>query len=536
MAMGLLDRLRRQLAQSAPSSVSARDPARPRLNDVQAAFAVVDVETTGLSARNNRILELAIVRTDDSGRELDEWSSRFNPQGPVGATHIHGIVDADVAHAPLFAQLLPDISARLRGVTVAGHNVRFDLAFLRAEYARAGWALPFLPSVCTLDASYALQPALPSHRLGDCCAAAGIRFASRHVAIEDARAATALLGRYLAYGYSPLTEHGLAVAEVAQSVRWPTEPGSVRAPETPLLSSRARQNMSKPKATAPALMTLLTDFPLANTLDEGAPEGSLAYLHLLAEALQDGIVTDAETLALSELADTYQLSPDTIAATHKALVLALARLALDDGRVTRDEKHQLLTACSLLAVPEAILHTLLDRAETARNARLSADLQPLPGDWALGEPLFVGDKVVFTGCDESLRDELEQRAESLGVHVIGAVSARTAMLITDGTFHGTKAGEADRLGTRVVTPETFAVLLNHLQPAPRRAAVPGATLTVRLPGQTAATDGEVVDRLDPALVRAWARENGRTVGDRGRLPTDLIAAYRAAYAASGPDT
>jgi DNA polymerase III subunit epsilon len=217
-------------------------------------------------------------------------------------------------------------------------------------------------------------------------------------------------------------------------------------------------------------------------------------------------------------------------------VLALARLALDDGRVTRDEKHQLLTACSLLAVPEAILHTLLDRAETARNARLSADLQPLPGDWALGEPLFVGDKVVFTGCDESLRDELEQRAESLGVHVIGAVSARTAMLITDGTFHGTKAGEADRLGTRVVTPETFAVLLNHLQPAPRRAAVPGATLTVRLPGQTAATDGEVVDRLDPALVRAWARENGRTVGDRGRLPTDLIAAYRAAYAASGPDT
>jgi DNA polymerase-3 subunit epsilon len=36
-------------------------------------FAIIDVETTGLSARSHRVLELAIIRTDHTGRVLDEW-------------------------------------------------------------------------------------------------------------------------------------------------------------------------------------------------------------------------------------------------------------------------------------------------------------------------------------------------------------------------------------------------------------------------------------------------------------------------------
>src|SRR4051794_35163729 len=97
-------------------------------------FAVIDVETTGLSANSHLVLELAIVRTDPAGRVLDEWMCRFDPEGPVGATHIHGITVADVAGAPRFGQVLGEISLRLAGAAIAGHNVRFDLAFLRAEY------------------------------------------------------------------------------------------------------------------------------------------------------------------------------------------------------------------------------------------------------------------------------------------------------------------------------------------------------------------------------------------------------------------
>ena len=113
----------------------------------------MDVETTGLSASNHRVLEIALVTADPSGRVLDEWSTRLNPQGPVGATHIHGITDADVAHAPLFADVLDELNVRLAGAAVVAHNARFDQAFLRAEYARARWRLPYLPALCTLDAT-----------------------------------------------------------------------------------------------------------------------------------------------------------------------------------------------------------------------------------------------------------------------------------------------------------------------------------------------------------------------------------------------
>lgn len=44
----------------------------------------------------HRILELATVRTDEAGQIMDEWSTRFNPEAPFGATQIHGINDADV--------------------------------------------------------------------------------------------------------------------------------------------------------------------------------------------------------------------------------------------------------------------------------------------------------------------------------------------------------------------------------------------------------------------------------------------------------
>lgn len=116
-------------------------------------FAVIDVETTGLSPTAHRVVELAVVRTDLSGRVLDEWSTRFNPEGPVGATHIHGITQRDVAHAPRFSELIPHITSRLAGHAVVAHNAKFDLAFLRNEYARAGWGMPWLPALCTLEAS-----------------------------------------------------------------------------------------------------------------------------------------------------------------------------------------------------------------------------------------------------------------------------------------------------------------------------------------------------------------------------------------------
>src|SRR4051794_30658077 len=105
--MGFWDRFRKHkpapvLKTPRPPSLPPVPPPRhapvpaPTASGPLPGFAVIDVETTGLSANSHRILEMAIVRTDSGGQVLDEWACRFDPEGPVGATHIHGICDADV--------------------------------------------------------------------------------------------------------------------------------------------------------------------------------------------------------------------------------------------------------------------------------------------------------------------------------------------------------------------------------------------------------------------------------------------------------
>ncbi len=362
-------------------------------------FALIDVETTGLSARSHRVRELAIIRTDHTGRVLDEWVCRFNPDGtPVGATHIHGITDADVAHAPRFAQALADISDRLAGAAIAGHNVPFDLALLRAEYAWAGWALPRLPAVCTLEASWDHLPHLDRRRLIDCCQASGIVHTGAHSALGDARATAVLLASYLDHRFGPPPAvEPLQLPELGWSTVWPTEPGGVPTGTYP--SARAQRAMVTPKPPAVPLVQLLEQFRLAGALDEGAPEGSLPYLQVLAEVLADGVLADDERAALADLAAIYELDRVGLASAHRGFLVALAHLALDDGKVSRAEKAELTVTAALLDVPAAAVTGVLDAAEAARHARLSAGLLPLRPNWALGEPLRVGDKVAFTGCD-----------------------------------------------------------------------------------------------------------------------------------------
>lgn len=427
-------------------------------------FAVIDVETTGLSPQGDRILELAIVRTDCGGRVLDEWVTRFNPEGPVGATHIHGITQADVARAPVFPEVILELNARLAGLAMVAHNARFDMAFIRNEFARAGWALPSLPSLCTLDASRFYLPDLDRRRLPDCCTASGIRLLDAHSAMGDARATATLLASYLDpnFGYPPLPEH-MALPTEALAVIWPTQPGGVT---RPIEGTRTPSWRGAPKSPpARKLVELIAGFSLVDALEEGATEGSLSYLEMLAEVLEDGQVTPTEEAALVEVAALHELAPDDVEQANRAFVLALAHGALDDGKVSQAERAELYEITELLGLERKLVLSVLDRAEAARHTRLSEGLKPLPSGWSHGEALRVGDKIAFTGCDLQQRERLELTSTSLGVRVLGGVSRKTVMLVSDGTMDGTKAANAAELGTRVVHPDQFEVLLQHLQPA-----------------------------------------------------------------------
>lgn len=593
--MGLLDRFRRShthhIARSSLSRSPHEDavstqtrtptPSSHKPTRVANGFTVIDVETTGLSPAQHRVLEVAVVRTDERGRVVGEWSRRVNPGGPVGATHVHGITAADVADEPPFAELVPHLNAWLADSVVVAHHARFDMAFLRSEYGYAGWQLPWLPTLCTLEASTHYLPLLDRRRLADCCAATRIRHTGQHSALGDARATAALLGHYLdpRRGVPPRPED-LGLLSQTAAVVWPTHRTlTPSAPQAINARGRSRPEVQRIRinaaaaskvAVVPNLVDLLADFSLADALDEGAPAGSLAYLEKLAEVLEDGELSPEEAADLDDVAATQELNDEARDAAHGAFLLALCHLALDDGQVSRAERAELNAMADLLGMPQALVKTTLDHADDARQARLSAGLSPLPESWSHGDPVRVGDKVAFTGCDPAQRQDLESRATELGVRVMNNVSRRTAMLVTDGGFAGTKAEAARNCGARLVHPDVFAQLLTHLQPAEPRSLRRHATPTVSAlrsacdppstaaPVQSAAgapfaaaganllvavVASEVRDSLtaaaplepplrrpSPAVVRQWARDNGYPVGDRGRLPQDLFDAYEAASA------
>ncbi len=132
----------------------------------------------------------------------------------------------------------------------------------------------------------------------------------------------------------------------------------------------------------------------------------------------------------------------------------MAREAVADGKVTRAERTELGAVADALRVPTSAIAGILKAAAADHHARLGAELRPLPDGWDLGEPLRVGDRVVFTGCNPDERATLEAASERAGVRIMNGVAQSTAMLVTDGSMHGGKALRAAELGTRTVTPDT----------------------------------------------------------------------------------
>jgi DNA polymerase III subunit epsilon len=159
-------------------------------------FAVIDLETTGLKAELDRIVECAILTCAPDGTVIDTWESLvgIDLDAPVGARALHGLDTDALAGAPRFEALLSTIIERLRDRVVVGHVLAFDVAFLTAEAARAGYALPDLSRAgwCTRELSR-------SHLLGDsyslaaCCTRAGVDQRDPHTALGDARATASLL-------------------------------------------------------------------------------------------------------------------------------------------------------------------------------------------------------------------------------------------------------------------------------------------------------------------------------------------------------
>jgi DNA polymerase-3 subunit epsilon len=171
-------------------------------------FAVVDVETSGLSVHRHRLLQVGVVVVDGNGDVIDRWASLVRPRRRllfrVGPTSLHGIRRRSLRHAPVLDEVLGQLVRRLDGAVFVAHNATFDLAFLEKAAAEAGIRLPITGTLCTLRLSRGLDPdRLLSHRLGAICERLGVELVRPHDALADADATAAVLPKLLAaHGYA----------------------------------------------------------------------------------------------------------------------------------------------------------------------------------------------------------------------------------------------------------------------------------------------------------------------------------------------
>jgi DNA polymerase-3 subunit epsilon len=150
----------------------------------------VDVETTGTDPSRDRITEIGVVTVDRDrvAMRVTEWSSLVNPgvSIPPQISWLTGISDAMVRAAPPFTALAERLYDELEGAVFVAHNARFDFAFVKSEFARAGisWTSRAL---CTVRLSRRLFPDRGTHSLDAIVARFGLDDSERHRALGDAR-------------------------------------------------------------------------------------------------------------------------------------------------------------------------------------------------------------------------------------------------------------------------------------------------------------------------------------------------------------
>lgn len=169
-------------------------------------YAIVDIETTGGSARGSRMTEIAIV-VYDGEQVIDRWESLINPEQviPPAIFALTGITNEMVADAPVFADLAERVFGMLDGRVFVAHNVNFDYSFVKQQLEEAGfrWSARKL---CTVRLARKVRPGLPSYSLGRLCDVLGIPLSNRHRAGGDADATTILFGRMLEWDREGVAE------------------------------------------------------------------------------------------------------------------------------------------------------------------------------------------------------------------------------------------------------------------------------------------------------------------------------------------
>ena len=180
------------------------------------SIVALDIETTGLDPDKDAIIEIGAVRFREHRVEA-EWSTLVNPARhiPPFITQLTGITDQMVVQAPSIRDVLANLAEFVGNAPVLGHNVRFDLSFLR-KYGilRNNTALD------TYEMAAVLLPNAGRYNLGALAQALGVLYPATHRALDDARATRGVFLRLYEEALAIATPLLAEIIRLSEAIEW----------------------------------------------------------------------------------------------------------------------------------------------------------------------------------------------------------------------------------------------------------------------------------------------------------------------------
>ena len=187
----LLPGMEGYLTEDPPVTTGGRDQ---KLDD---PIVVLDLETTGLNIKTDRIIEIGAVKMV-GGHVIDSMNPFVDPEIPLPEkiTEITHITDQMLYGAPKAAEILPKLLEFIGDCPIAAHNAKFDCGVLTNELKRIG--ISYNPvQVDTLMLARKLYPELKTHKLGSVCKHLHVSLKGAHRAVNDASATAVCLARMM---------------------------------------------------------------------------------------------------------------------------------------------------------------------------------------------------------------------------------------------------------------------------------------------------------------------------------------------------
>ena len=152
---------------------------------IDTTYCVLDLETTGLSAKTEKITEIGIMKIQN-GEVVDKFCEFVNPEKPIPerVQEVTNITDEMVKNSPTIDKMFPKVLDFIKGSVLVAHNAAFDIGFLKKNAKDLGYDFDFT-YVDTLPLARKLYPELKKHKLGKIAEHLKIKVEVAHRALDD---------------------------------------------------------------------------------------------------------------------------------------------------------------------------------------------------------------------------------------------------------------------------------------------------------------------------------------------------------------